>query len=727
MSIFDWFKKEPPKAPVRVSEEELGYAFSTLYGARDFSRYNPDSLLSFKGSGVYDKMLTDDQVKAVLQFKQHAVISRDYYFDVPKDPETGAEDKGQREIADFLRYSIGHMRGSFVDNLLEILSALKYGFALLEKIYAVIEYEGRSYWGLKDMKLRPFDSFNGGFITDQHGNLVKIIQNISLEEVEIPLSKAIHFVHQPDVDRHYGESDLRTAYRAWWSKDITIKFWNIFLERHAAGFVHAYVDPEKGSISDTQKRSLQNFVENLTASSGIVTPAAVGIDIKNPQSTDTYEKAIASHDKAIAKSLLVPNLLGLSEQGQTGSYSQSQTQLESFFWVLDAIAARVEEVLNEQCFRDLALWNFGESEFPRFTFEPISDEKKEQIAKTWAELISKSAVTKSDSDEKWLRDLIGAPEKEEPEEEESPEDLLPVEQPSIDDWLADNGVDLSKFEERAWLKRVNFERIERTFDQKDEALLKSLLPVMGRVRESIRQQVIKIGGERSWGNINPKELEVVAIPKNLLIQTRKILKVHLNEAADEGYSQAKKELPKKFFRRVGPGMDKTQLERFLASRSMKITGVIEQAVLDAVQRVLENALKYDKSTKDTLLAIEENTDLLKVLPTVDSAGRAINVPARLENIARTNISDAVNQARLSLFADPELKGFVQAYEYSAILDSRTTEICEHLHGKILRDFASYLPPNHYQCRSILVPVTEVDDWDGKESPKPRVEPQKGFA
>jgi len=173
-------------------------------------------------------------------------------------------------------------------------------------------------------------------------------------------------------------------------------------------------------------------------------------------------------------------------------------------------------------------------------------------------------------------------------------------------------------------------------------------------------------------------------------------------------------------------MDKTQAEKFLASKAMKIAGVLDQVVLNAVQRMLENAIKYDKSLGQTIKDLGNDTDIKQVLPEVDAAGRAINIPARLENIARTNTADAVNQARQALFNSPELRGFVQAYEYSAVLDDRTTEICEHLNGKILKDFGSYTPPNHFQCRSVLAPVTLVDDWDGQESAKPRLEPQKGF-
>lgn len=32
----------------------------------------------------------------------------------------------------------------------------------------------------------------------------------------------------------------------------------------------------------------------------------------------------------------------------------------------------------------------------------------------------------------------------------------------------------------------------------------------------------------------------------------------------------------------------------------------------------------------------------------------------------------------------------------------------------------------HNCRSVLVPVTVIDGWDGQESPPPTVEPAEGF-
>ena len=103
--------------------------------------------------------------------------------------------------------------------------------------------------------------------------------------------------------------------------------------------------------------------------------------------------------------------------------------------------------------------------------------------------------------------------------------------------------------------------------------------------------------------------------------------------------------------------------------------------------------------------------------------------ARLNTIIRTNTFEAVNEARYNYFTDPLLQGYVEALEYSAILDSRTTNICRHLDGQVhasnSETWKNYRPPNHYNCRSLLVPVTTADKWT--EDPEPTMEPQKGFA
>jgi SPP1 gp7 family putative phage head morphogenesis protein len=102
----------------------------------------------------------------------------------------------------------------------------------------------------------------------------------------------------------------------------------------------------------------------------------------------------------------------------------------------------------------------------------------------------------------------------------------------------------------------------------------------------------------------------------------------------------------------------------------------------------------------------------------------------LNTLVRTNVFESLNEARFQEFTDPALEGFVQAFEYAAVMDSSTTDICQELNGKVFAadsgEWEEYRPPNHFNCRSVLVPITVIDNWDGKESSKPKLEPAKGF-
>jgi len=99
-------------------------------------------------------------------------------------------------------------------------------------------------------------------------------------------------------------------------------------------------------------------------------------------------------------------------------------------------------------------------------------------------------------------------------------------------------------------------------------------------------------------------------------------------------------------------------------------------------------------------------------------------------IARTAYTDAFNQARLAVFTDPDLGDFVEAFQYSAIIDAVTTTFCARANGAIYPKehpfWRTATPPNHFNCRSLLVPVTVLDEWTESAPLPDSVKPQKGF-
>jgi SPP1 gp7 family putative phage head morphogenesis protein len=93
------------------------------------------------------------------------------------------------------------------------------------------------------------------------------------------------------------------------------------------------------------------------------------------------------------------------------------------------------------------------------------------------------------------------------------------------------------------------------------------------------------------------------------------------------------------------------------------------------------------------------------------------VDNQLRTSVYTTIKSAREEATYASYKELEKTGVVTGYEYSAKLDSRTSELCRSLDnrqwiGNI--DSVPFKPPVHFNCRSKLVPLT-IDESDYKET------------
>jgi phage gp29-like protein len=389
-------------APEPLPAGELAWADGLFFGAVPLERWNPDALLARHGLGLYARMLEDDQIKALLAFKRAAVAARAWRFHLPRETPT------HRRCAAFFRFVLEQqLKGTFSQALHGLMTSQAYGFSVVEKVYAPMRWRGRMHWGVAALKLRPAASFT--FVMDAHGNLVELVQQQGPRRVALPPERFIHHVNHPEMHPHYGESDLKACHRHWWAKENILKFWNVYLERMASGFVHGKVS---SSLSAAEQEELRRALGNLSARSAVVTPAGVELNLVTAPHTDAFERAVAARDKAIARALLVPPLLGFSEQGAAGSYAQSRTQLEAFLYGVNALAESLADTLNEQLFRELARWNFALENPPRFAFDPLSDEQKRAIAGAWREAVQAGIVRPAAADERRTRELLGYPAEE---------------------------------------------------------------------------------------------------------------------------------------------------------------------------------------------------------------------------------------------------------------------------------------------------------------------------
>jgi SPP1 gp7 family putative phage head morphogenesis protein len=219
--------------------------------------------------------------------------------------------------------------------------------------------------------------------------------------------------------------------------------------------------------------------------------------------------------------------------------------------------------------------------------------------------------------------------------------------------------------------------------------------------------------------------------KKLLLESNKkiakILETMMLESFVGGFSHGKDEIDKAkaYFKRkfaeatveADPSQEVVpeQAIAWYETYSVYLAGVYSEAILTKAEEIVTDALKEGLHLKDIVKTLQSNAEFNSFSEN------------RLKTISRTETTKGYNKGRLEQFRASG--DYVQAVQYSAILDRRTTQICKRLHGKIMdinnKLVDVFLPPNHYNCRSIIVPVTKFDDW--KESSFDDVErPIPGF-
>lgn len=159
-----------------------------------------------------------------------------------------------------------------------------------------------------------------------------------------------------------------------------------------------------------------------------------------------------------------------------------------------------------------------------------------------------------------------------------------------------------------------------------------------------------------------------------------------------------------------------EAREFIRERSYEVGVITEDTVIRKIRERLEQGL-------DEGLPMKDITALVK--STADSWMSDFHA----QTIARTETGKYYNAGRLARWLDPEAGGFVEALQYDAIVDTRTTDVCRHLDGRIISitddaTIAEYTPPNHYQCRATWLPVTRYEEWEGDFDTS--VGPEKGF-
>lgn len=671
-------------------------------------QYNPDSLINRKGYQIIDKMRIDEAVKSALTLKKQAVIAPGWTI------EPASDDPKDIEVAEFIEFALNKMRGSVSNMLMQILLALDYGFSINEIVWKMYEdgpHKGKI--GLKAIKSKKPHYYD--FKADQFGNLDKngiVVNAFAGGEQELPTNKFIIYTYQKEFSNWYGQSDLRPAYRSWWSKDALIKFWNIYLEKF--GQPTAWGRHKQG---DSKGRGdLQSILDKLQTSTNIVSSMGdFEIDLLEGKrsSTGDYKEALHYHDRGIARSILIPDRL--SEAGETGALSQALVHFDVFLWVVKCLRLDLEELcMEEQLIRRLVSFNFSDvEELPKFKFKALTDEQTIELAKTFADVVQKGAVRPAFEDENKIREILGFPEKteEEPVDDIQPEILVnpasngPEDEEIEDDEKKSMSIEFVARDKTRFEKTINFKAIEKELDEREIEVTDKLQDILEKQKAS----VIKFVTNKMLKN-SLSTKDVLDINLGFKSDQKKVINEMFANLYSLGKQDAKKELPRNFAttNKQGQEVKPDKALKFMQDKTDFVVKGINDPLTGDIQKVLINSIDIGQSVPNTIKGIEDAYQ-----PYLEDGNAIVDQkqlqPFRLEAIVRTNMSQAYNQGRRAIGEDPDVKDFVLGYQFSEIIDSRTAEVSLLADQNTIRIDDPRLPeltyPLHWNDRGLLVFVT----------------------
>jgi len=678
---------------------------STMYPPSQFTPYNPDTLVRRKGGNqglsVYEEMRNDDAVKAGLFAKKAAILSAGWSIKAASDEEK------DKEIADFITNNFKDwLEGNFDSNLYEMLSALDYGFSVTEKVYDV--ENGKMF--LKCLKTRPPHSFE--FDLDDYGNFKNGgLSQWSMSGLEsLPIDKFVIYSYNKEFDNYYGNSDLRAAYRSWFSKDNIIKFQLIFLERFGNPLVLIKYDR---TASAAQREEMKKIAENISATTGVVASKETEISILESTSKTSadFNAAIQQHNSSILRAILMPNLLGFGDQSG-GSYALGKKQSDMFIWVLSKIRNEVETLIDEDIIRELVILNFGEQEkYPHFLFNPLGEDDNNAKATIIIDSIQRAGLQLSENDENYLRGLLGMPERDKEEVQNGNEAGTIGDNTGSDDTL---DVDVSEFKLKRqptkWeAERVDFQQLNKDIDENVEKGIVSLSEIIAKMRDDFTSQILnkKIIEKQDIKGVADLEFKFI---REYSLTAEGILR----KAYDKGEVLAKdiiKKSKKDFAKQVttGGGLVKTKAIQYLKEKARMMTADIPLRLQNTAKEILIEGVKNGDDVKSILSRVDDAfADYVDKYANIKDIETIVDYSNKLYTNINTNIASALSTGMDSYNKDLEQEGEIIAYRWSAVLDGSTTEGCQALDGLVYAVddpvFNSLHYPRHFNCRSVKLPV-----------------------
>lgn len=698
-------------AQEKIQLKPVGSSGTELYGGY-FSEEYLMQLRGRKGAKIWDEMRrSEPQVSMLMNAIMNPIKSALWEF-VEADEEEVPDAEAHQELVEYNAKEILDWEA----HLHEVLTFLYFGYSLFEIVHKSTSndpkfgtatlIEALAFRSQKTIERWNVEKGTGKLLTVDQYVFGDVSDKESLHKMDANF--LVLFSYQKEGDNYEGISLLRPMYGPWFRKNLYNKLMAIGIEKYAIGVPIGTVPAGKEKSEDFT--NFKNLLSQYTSHecSFIIKPQGFEIEIQKAEFKASEIKEVILMENTEMVNSLVANFLALGTNGSGGAYSLGTDLSDFFLSGLQQFANLICGVWNRRIIPDIVKKNFGPQLcYPRLKCTGINDKAGKELAEIIGILTNSKNIRPDMKLEEFLRKQYKLPEPDTetavaPDPQSPPPENDPNKKPS--NQMPPDQMEMS---ERFKLGESYSKRFDSYQEDVKSIMQKGLKDMLDGMLSDIRKQ---------WNASTPANRIKIAtqISANGLPAYKNDLKESLAEVANQGLIDARQMVPSKkniklsesiqlaaprggYYAALPPALRK-QIE-MLASL------LTETQAADLAKIVSFQFASSANSTEDIETILNDiEAKAVPVLEGSTSSGMSI------EAAAGNAVSNALNQANLTFFFEPEVLDEIESFTFTN--EDPVSQICQELAGTTFAandpNVSRYSPPLHHLCKSRWTPNLKGD-------------------
>lgn len=660
-----------------------------------------NKLKNLEGIKLYQQMRRSDaQIVMLLSVLKNPILSAKWSVEPvdESDEEFQIAELCEHILFNDMSYPDGTKSKTWSEFLTEALNFIDYGHTVFEKIFKIVVDHPKygDYIGLKDLAYRhPKTIYEWN--TYKNGGLKSIRQvqdgDLSVDTI-ISGKHLIVFTNKKEGDNYEGISALRSVYGNYFRKNIYHRIQAIGIERGANGVPIGTVDKEVAG-SETFSEQFTHLLDVLEEFSAhqrrsLALPPGFNItELKMSHDAEKVKAVIEAENVEMSKAFLA-NFMELGVGSSTsGSYSLGSDLSDIFLSGIQLYANMICEKISNNVIKELIDFKYGKrSEYPKLKCTGINDKAGKELAEVLNMLTTSNIVRPDDRLRSHVHRQFNLPQPDFDQEEIDNNQSKEADKVEAKDVKASDLPSYILLAERDVPKKIDARAgqmetmMRKSLNERSDEFISRIVTILQREKGNARRT--KALSQEMKGKTKYSD-EILSFLASVGDEARVDV---LKEVGKSGLNLADKETKDKL-----SSLPKKSKERIKSE-----VGLI----------VNEQDAQLQKAVLFTLNAQIDTTDSVDQLEKEMKTQRDRYVEGASLRVGAVNfVSSVTNGVRNDVFQTKEVFDDIESFVY--FNTNPQSPICKNLNGRVFSKeeykTSRFLPPNHHNCKSIVVAQT----------------------